>query len=440
MAGQSLVSGLEGMADVFGFKSATNHSRTQRTQSPSMRSEDEFQRLSTSLSVKTEPCRPVQTLHFPVVVATKTISWLPFSPEVESTRRQAGLSSTRLIRGQSVGKVTVDWRLKQAYQREAKWRDAWSGNLSLTGLANNPFLIYCVVTSDGGEVPSTNWLFNSVIVPNQGDRTTSTMNGLIIQNLVLSDAGDWVCTGELSNGFTDTVTVRVIVDDFPGPPLNVALETPTTSNVLVTFDRPEGSEPLILTQWIIEYRASGDDAWTTVTETDTGRYSPTSDLRERNKANKAGLQAIHKSHFSLTDVTEFPIAGLVLQETYTFRVAAETGAGRGDYSQEVSITITEVTTSPPTTTPPNPPQQTFTPPPSTAPASLANNTETSPTIGQQSGDPQPVLNSILTIVLGLLAALIVLVLAGVGVYVWCKRSRRRVVCQTQDTAAKPPPA
>ncbi|XP_035663296.1 protein sidekick-1-like [Branchiostoma floridae] len=276
-----------------------------------------------------------------------------------------------------------------------------------TGLANNPFLIYCVVTSDGEEVPNTNWLFNSVIVPNQGDRTTSTMNGLIIQNLVLSDAGDWVCTGELSNGFTDTVTVRVIVDDFPGPPLNLALETPTTSNVLVTFDRPEGSEPLVLTQWIIEYRASGDDAWTTVTETDT-------------------------------DVTEFPISGLVLQETYTFRVAAETGAGRGDYSQEVSITITEVTTPPPTTTPPNPPQQTFTPPPSTAPASLANNTETSPTIGQQSGDPQPVLNSILTIVLGLLAALIVLVLAGVGVYVWCKRSRRRVVCQTQDTAKTPP--
>ncbi|XP_066265965.1 protein sidekick-1-like [Branchiostoma lanceolatum] len=279
-----------------------------------------------------------------------------------------------------------------------------------TGLANNPFLIYCVVTSDGGEVPGTSWLFDSVIVPNQGDRTTSTMNGLILQNLLLTDAGDWVCTGELSNGFTDTVTVRIIVDDFPGPPLNLALESPRTSSVLVTFDRPEGSEPLVLTQWTIEYRASGEDAWTTVIETDT-------------------------------DQTEFTIAGLVLQETYAFRVAAETGAGKGDYSQEVSITITEVTTLPPTTTTPttHPPQQTSAQPPSTTPAaSLANNTETSPTIGQQSGDPQPSLNSILPIVLGLLAALIVFVLVGAGVYVWCKRSRRRVVCQTQNTAKTPP--
>ncbi|CAH1250679.1 SDK1 [Branchiostoma lanceolatum] len=268
-----------------------------------------------------------------------------------------------------------------------------------TGLANNPFLIYCVVTSDGGEVPGTSWLFDSVIVPNQGDRTTSTMNGLIIQNLLLTDAGDWVCTGELSNGFTDTVTVRVIVDDFPGPPLNLALESPRTSSVLVKFDRPEGSEPLVLTQWTIEYRASGEDAWTTVIETDT-------------------------------DQTEFTIAGLVLQETYAFRVAAETGAGKGDYSQEVSITITEVTTPLPVTTSAQPP--------STTPASLTNNTETSPTIGQQSGDPQPSLNGILPIVLGLLAALIVFVLVGVGVYVWCNGSRRRVVCQTQNTAKTPP--
>ncbi|XP_019620823.1 PREDICTED: protein sidekick-1-like [Branchiostoma belcheri] len=274
-----------------------------------------------------------------------------------------------------------------------------------TGLANNPFLIYCVVTSEGGEVPATSWLFNNVIVPNQGERTTSTMNGLILQNLVLSDAGDWVCTGELSNGFTDTVTVRVIVDDIPGPPLNLALETPTSSSVLVTFDRPEGSEALILTQWIIEYRASRDTVWTTVIETDT-------------------------------DLTEFSVAGLLLEETYRFRVAAETGAGRGDYSQEESLTITEVTTSATTTTE-NAPQQTTTQS-TTIAASLSNNTETSPTIGQQSGDPEPTLNSVLTIVLALLAALIVLALVGVGVYVWCKRSRRRVVCQTQNTAKTPP--